>query len=339
MRRASVMHHQAWVSVLLAGCLASCAYEAADVSTTDQAIAGDGLNGRNLNGRNLNGTGYGTAIAWASFANVKVGAVHLDDVWLDGSQLVGMRMRGRQWGLVSGDEFEGATFEARSDTNREVKLRIADVIAPDRDDDVWHYAIEFKFQSRWIPMCLADALTGEGLNGPLLNGDSLNQALESGEDISLPSIPVDGYWNYEQGVPGGGAKIESTTRFTFACPQIGAIGKCVDAGYEPWAAGVDGAPLDAEHEACVRVMRADYCGDGTPHTVNGTLINIYDSAGVQDDSEPWGLEAEWDGDGARCITSHVRQAQPIGCIDRLYDDGCGAPVAWDEGTLLVSEIP
>jgi hypothetical protein len=327
----------AWVSMLLLS--TSCAYEEVDESTLGQAIAGDGLNGRNLTGRNLNGTGLGNAVAWASFDDVKVGSVNMDDVWLDGSELVGVRYHGHHASIMRGADFEGAKFVGRSDTSREVKLRVADVVAPEPGSDIWRYAIEFKSHGDWIPMCLANALTGEGLNGPLLNGQSLNEAIANGEVISLPAIPVNGYWSYQSGVTGGGGKIDSSQRFTFACPRIGAIGKCVEAGYKPWGVGVDGEPLDGEHQACVRLMRADYCGDGTPHTVDGTLVNIYDAVGVQDDVEPWALEAEWDSDGARCITSHIRQAEPVACIERLLSDDCGSPASWTEGTLLVSETP
>ncbi len=150
--------------------------------------------------------------------------------------------------------------------------------------------------------------------------------------MSLPAIPVNGYWDYRRGVPGGGDKIRNDDRFTFACPVIGAIGKCVDAGYKPWT-------LESEHEACVRLLRADYCGDGTPHTISGTIINLYDAAGVQEDTEDWSLEAEWDQDGARCVTSHLRQAVPVACYDRLYEADCGDPAGWDSGTVLVSELP
>ena len=30
------------------------------------------------------------------------------------------------------------------------------------------------------------------------------------------------------------------------------------------------------HEACVRMVRADYCGDGRSHTVDGMAIDVWD---------------------------------------------------------------
>jgi hypothetical protein len=54
-------------------------------------------------------------------------------------------------------------------------------------------------------------------------------------------------------------------------------------------------------------LRADYCGDGKGHTVNGTLVNVWDNWGIErEDLEvDWPLEAEWTSDGAKCVP-HVR---------------------------------
>ena len=57
------------------------------------------------------------------------------------------------------------------------------------------------------------------------------------------------------------------------------------------------------HAACVRMVRADYCGDGTPHTRNGTKINFWDNSGVLAD-DPWPgmrFEAAWSPQGAVCV--------------------------------------
>lgn len=314
--------------------LEACAFEDADTGTDHSALNGESNNGRSLNGTVLNGSNLGEAVQFAStfIAWLDSGPAN---VWLDGSQLKGWSFVQRE--IVSSTDFVGARFTARSDTGKHVWLRVADVIEPAAGSAVWRYAIEFRYQNDWFPMCLADALTGEGLNGPLLNGDSLNEAIENGDVVALPTIPVGGYWNYDEGVAGGGRKIQSLTRITFACTQIGAIGKCIEAGYQPWTSS-DGVMLAAEHEACVRLLRADYCGDGTPHTVDGVVVNVYDVAGVQHDTEAWGVEAEWDADGARCITGNHRQAQPVVCYDELYDPTCGSPADWSGGTLVVSEI-
>jgi hypothetical protein len=323
------------ITVLGSLSLAACTFEEVETSTDHQELIGESMNGRSLNGRSLNGTNLGDAVKWVSASGAWLDGGLLTEVKLDGSQLVGEFWFG--WGDVSGTEFEGALLVGRSDTGRYLLLRVADVIEPGASSSVWRYSIEFYFDGDWFPMCLADALTGEGLNGPLLNGDSLNDAIENGDIVVLPSIPLEGYWNYDEGVPWGGDKTDSANRFTFACTQIGAIGKCIEAGYEPWTS-TEGVSLSAEHEACVRLLRADYCGDGKAHTINGVTVNVYDFAGVQDDTEAWGVEAEWNADGARCITANHRQAEPVACFDQLYDPTCGNPADWAGGTLVVSEI-
>ena len=43
----------------------------------------------------------------------------------------------------------------------------------------------------------------------------------------------------------------------------------------------DGSPMEPYYQACVRMVRADYCGDGVGHTRNGTPIDLFDRIGVQ----------------------------------------------------------
>lgn len=56
-------------------------------------------------------------------------------------------------------------------------------------------------------------------------------------------------------------------------------------------------------QSCIRMVRADYCGDGRPHTKDGTKINIWDRDGIQKpDAEQPGhpelFEAAWGPSGA-----------------------------------------
>ena len=81
------------------------------------------------------------------------------------------------------------------------------------------------------------------------------------------------------------------------------------------------------------MLRADYCGDGTPHTVNGTLINLYDNASVQADAESWPVDAEWGPDGALCV-NHNRGGTPPSCYAQKYSATCGN---WASGALLIDE--
>ena len=107
------------------------------------------------------------------------------------------------------------------------------------------------------------------------------------------AIPVSGAWDLS------GSKMTGENLFTFACRERGAIGKCIDFGYKPW--------IDPDrHQACVRMVRADYCGDGQSHTVDGNTINLYDADGIQKDTHgtetaySWTFEADWTASGAKC---------------------------------------
>jgi ADYC domain len=87
----------------------------------------------------------------------------------------------------------------------------------------------------------------------------------------------------------------------------GAEGKCVRFGYKPWRQAADGSSLAPYYQTCVRLARADYCGDGVGHTRNGTPIDLFDHIGIQRDEPAPGMtfEAGWGKDGAVCV-SHTR---------------------------------
>lgn len=90
----------------------------------------------------------------------------------------------------------------------------------------------------------------------------------------------------------------------------GALGKCVRMGYRPWAVGPDGRSLAPLHAACLRMVRADYGGDGKAWTKDGMRIDIYDPQGIQTaDNDPVDtFEAGWSPEGAVCVR-HVRVKQ------------------------------
>ena len=94
--------------------------------------------------------------------------------------------------------------------------------------------------------------------------------------------------------------------FELVC-TAGARGKCVRFGYAPWRETPDGRPMLDWYNACVRMMRGDYCGDGRPFTRDGTIIDIYDRIGVQkSDGDPsFSFEAVWGPGGALCV-AHPR---------------------------------
>jgi hypothetical protein len=95
-------------------------------------------------------------------------------------------------------------------------------------------------------------------------------------------------------------------RILFTCTG-GAEGKCIRFGYKPWGFGPNNVSLSPYYQTCVRLVRADYCGDGIGHTRDGTPIDIFDGIGIQRDEPAPGMtfEAAWRADGAVCVR-HTR---------------------------------
>jgi hypothetical protein len=268
-------------------------------------------NDRGLNGPTLNGAFQGRMLVSARYDGARREGMGtgFDEVWLEGSAL---------HGLMGGDEFSPLDFRqvrftGTLDDGSPVTLRVDGVTqGSGADQDVWTYQVTYLEPSTglWNPICPAADGTAQG------------------------AIALESKWDYRQGVLGGGSKVFDTASFTFACDG-GALAKCVLFGYAPWRS-VNGVSLEEHHQACTRMVRADYCGDGNSYTVSGNLINLYDSLEVQQDTEAWVPEAEWTSDGASCFSSQTRATTAIQCGERLVTS-CGA--SFSPKTLLISETP
>lgn len=133
--------------------------------------------------------------------------------------------------------------------------------------------------------------------------------------------------------------------FDLTCTS-GAIGKCIRWGYRYWEEQTGGPPLRALHRACVHMARADYGGDGTPNTRDGTMIDIHDHFGIQrfDRGVRMAFEAAWGVDGAICV-ARPRIAQKISLAElaerypqlapRLGPDSCTEEAAMRDPAALL----
>jgi hypothetical protein len=130
----------------------------------------------------------------------------------------------------------------------------------------------------WQPACPADA---------------------DGRSVAIPLAAV---WDEH------GDRSESSAMFTFGC-TTGVIAKCYRWGYRPWVTGY--GDLTETHWACTRMARADYCGNGVPHTRNGTAINMWDTLPAPGPIQRRAglvpalgmlFEAGWDTSGAVCLS-------------------------------------
>jgi len=274
-------------------------------------LNGRELNGRELNGRELNGESLdGLGVAFASTDGIRLDGRELRRAELDGTWLEARDARGRRYAR---EDFEGARLDGVLDDGRKLPLRI-DSIHPHQGPgggDAHAYAISFRTDAGWEPYCGTDA-----------------------RGRPVKAIPLAGRWNYRQGMAGGGDHLDDAGALTFACEGF-VLAKCVGLGYRPWAEA-RGVELAEHHQACTRLMRADYCGDGTPHTVNGVAVNVYDAVGLQRDTKRWAFEAEWTAGGARCVAQN-RQGPFPACAASLRTAGCGARANFRTGTLLMSE--
>jgi ADYC domain len=210
-----------------------------------------------------------------------IGRLHVEDRHLVRPLLGGAALQGSQW--------DGVTLKTTiACVSPYPALAVTARIHafPDGGDaGLTRYAVELQDpgSTSWIPACR-----------------------DEGGRPSL-ATPFAGVWDQT------GTFRSSTSDFTFACAGS-PIGKCDALGYRHFLSTVTDGDLARRtlHLACTRMMRADYCGDGIPHTHNGTLVDVWDSSGVVDPemttyhlSENLVFEAGWTPGGKICM-HHLR---------------------------------
>lgn len=312
---------RAWITVLAMACTVGVACdEASDAPDADiearalelngLVLNGFRLNGFRLNGFRLNGfrlNGDPLAGEYIELKSIDLSSggrvVHS---WLEGSDLHVETNTGQ---VLSGAELVGAVLhfevgEAPVDPPSTRKIKIGGVAPLPSDPAVLRYDLLFKEATGpWKPLCTDDV--GNQI-GAILIGEA---------------------WD-----PGTASRIapHPTGAVTMAC-RDGALAKCVEWGYYPWEHA-------DYHQACTRAARADYCGDGLPHTLQGLLIHVLDELGIQE-AEPnvtYEVEAEWGPDGATCVNPEWRRLSglPLECERPT----CGEPFA-SGGLIQTGVLP
>jgi hypothetical protein len=272
----------------------------------------EALNGRTLNGRTLNGTELGGLLVSVNYrdARLETGAP-LTHLRAEAGQLAGRTRDGRRQGM----DFIGAELVGNLGSGDALPLRIRDIVrGPGANADLLLYDVDYYDANAgaWRPAC-ADA-----------------------DGARTLAVPLPGRWDYRSGVRGGGDYHNESGVFTFACAS-GAVGKCVLWGYRPWKR-FNGESLASYHQACTRLVRADYCGKGTSYTQNGRVINVYDHLGIQQDTEGWVAEARWDEHGARCFRARNRSTAPVPCYRPEFERTCAEGAPRHKQELLVTEL-
>ena len=278
---------------------------------------GIGLNGTALNGAVLDGH----RVVHASLLGVKKGAAAVDQVSIDGTELLGRLADGKH---IRGKAFEGTRFPAvlEDGTTIPVTLDAVERSNAQADRDVWRVHVSYDTQIGPQPLCGLDA-----------------------DGAPVAAIPLAGRPDTNLGTPGGGGWVHDASTVTFAC-EGHVLAKCVELGYKPWRQGKVCQPkggcqtvsLAAHHEACTRMLRADFCGDGASHTVDGVTIGMSDAFGIRVDATAWPFEAEWTAAGARCAARPRVAGLPLpACWASLADPTCGDASHFQSGTLIMTE--
>jgi hypothetical protein len=242
----------------------------ATVRTQGLVSNGTNLNGTDLNGTDLNGTNLnGTNLNGTNLNGTNLNGVQLNGTNLNGTNLNGVNLRGT---LLQGIRDDGRIVSG------------ADVVGAN------------------LTGVLSNAHTIElTVTGFAAEGDLAYYVLEAAGQPICPAggrgLFVPGVWDSAGGRHDTMAIGGHEFSVSYSCTE-GAIGKCVVWGYDPSKVGPD------LHQSCTRMVRADYCGTGVSFTKDGTLIDVFDTRGVQQPTTgdaSLAFEAAWTTSGAACV--------------------------------------
>jgi hypothetical protein len=288
-----------------------CTSEVIETSTGVQA--GSNIQGTQLGGVQLQGTQVqGMTMGGFQLAGATLNGAPLVNVRIDKGELVAEQNQVTLHGtdLVNAHLYaQVQNLSANPPVTATVEYQITGVEAEASVYDPTHTGATFLYTlaqnvdgtGNWQPACAADV------------------------DGRHAAIPIAATWDAH------GNRVESSSLFTFGC-TTGVIAKCYRWGYRPWVTGYGN--LATTHQICTRAARADYCGNGTSHTHDGTLINIWDILGAPGPIQSHGqtpplmlFEAGWNTGGAVCL-SHARWLLggpliALGCPGRLIAPGLG----------------
>lgn len=268
------------------------------------------MNGFRMNGFRMNGTVLNSILRLnATMSNLQITSGSLLSAFDSGSQTT------RVGAQLNDMEFNLGFDPLNTGTDTPSKIKIKSVVQSAVQSDVYFYNVENEVEAGvFAPACL------DGAGNPV---DAI--ALKNGWD------------------PDSGARIDHSDAITWAC-RGAALAKAVEWGYRPWVS----AAMQETHEAAVRMIRADYCGDGVPHTTNGNAIDVSDKWGIQAPETTWGIEAKWGPDGAVCLNTPrklfwTRASIPCAaslpyCTDNGLADGTPNSDPSQYGGLLMTQV-
>jgi hypothetical protein len=281
--------------------------EVAESTVSAEVLAANGIsvNGISVNGISVNGTSLnGISVNGISVNGISVNGISVNGVSVSGSQLRGVwSSPGDGDQAHSGDDLTGAHMTAELTNGGALELRIeSSRLLAAPNADIRSYTITYETSSGWQPLC-------PGTN----------------EALMFPGIWDLGTIRHEW----------DANMFSLAC-RGATIAKCAELGYK------QDNVLDSYHQACVRAIRADYCGDGKSYTITGTEINIFDKLDRQTDTQSWPVESNWTPDGATCINkarvlTSLSEPDVPACVAQRAQATC-VTSTWPNHVLIRTEV-
>ena len=239
------------------------------------------LNGRLLNGRLLNGTALGAAVERVNGARTSL--VHLNGTPLSNIQIVnGSLLSGHDGvGTKVGAQLTNTVFKINFDPlaegDGEMTFKITGVVQSTLQSDVYFQTVQ------------------------QLNVDDVFETLcRDGAGNPTQAIALPGTWD-----PATAIRQAGLGKFTWAC-RGASLAKAVEWGYKPWTS----SEMNDAHQAAMRMIRADYFGNGVTHTTNGNAIDVSDKWGAQVSDTSWPVEAKWGPNGAVCLNTPRKLSWP-----------------------------
>ena len=263
------------------------------------------LNGVNLNGVNLNGVNLNTSALGGSLS---IDAMYVPSAFRVVRSAVEF-FDGTT--TIRGNSLAGMEFLLTVDGTQQ-RLRIDSVVADANDPDIKYTKLSVRTgASTWETWCK------DGYGNP------------------TEAIVIEGAYDTN------GNFVADNGAIAFACRGT-ASAKCIVWGYKPWD-DVGGVSLRNHYQACLAMVRGDYCRANVPHTVNGTPIDISDRGlptPVQTSSTNWPVEAQWGVNGAVCFSTPRKLIYPRDSINPCYSTIPTCPAdknTWRAGALLMTQ--
>lgn len=227
--------------------------------------------------------------------------------FLEGNALDGLHFKlvgtGNVWPPQAGVTLKAAAICSVPNLNLQVKIKdcvpgVADAVA-----------------------CRVDVVTGDGICGTPKDPGPCRTYEEKDQDSkhNRGVLVVQGFWDKK------GAWNADSDIVTLSCYDDinehdqhrwanGAIARCLGKDYSP-SKNAD------EFLACIRLLRADYCGDGDAHTFSGTDVDMHDPSNPVTPPECQDgrcFEASWSKEGAVCIARPRWKERGLGACDTKF---------------------